>query len=402
MAEIFPSDAKLNALSGTADAEQAVPYIPIGLSPYHTEFYKMLYRLLDVSRRAGDLRVYKDDSGELKFGVRPGKFLHGDTAVDYTGATGQSLTDNTVNAIYLTTAGVLTVNTSGFPTPSVTPHIPLATIATGTASAAGVSGQYAHQDITDYRGRAIFQIPGASGAGDWLSRTLSSGHLFVGNASDVATDVALSGEATLNASGAMTIANGAITDAKINANASIARGKLAINSLTPYSLPLLLTCNRSGVPVGTAYPGQDPTPGQFSLALGMWDTGGCYLASNDATEGNGNTYLRFEFPLPPEYVASGAIRLVIRAHAEADPLPPTKTIAVQVRKCGDGLGGTDLCQTSAQNLTGSDTDYTFILNGSGLAAGDRIDVLVRTLMSGGDNTGNTFIRFIKMLLDIQG
>ena len=70
MAEQFPSDTTLNALSGTADGEQAVPYIPVGLSPYHTEFYKMLYRLLDVARRAGDLRVYKDDSGALKFGVR--------------------------------------------------------------------------------------------------------------------------------------------------------------------------------------------------------------------------------------------------------------------------------------------------------------------------------------------
>ncbi|MGA2265404.1 MAG: hypothetical protein ABSH10_03125 [Phycisphaerae bacterium] len=161
MAEIFPSDTELNGLSGTADAEQAVPYIPVGLLPYHTEFYKMLYRLLDVSRRAGDLRVYKDDSGELKFGVRPGKFLHGDAAVDYAGASGQDLTDNAVNAIYLAATGVLTVGTSGFPAPSATPHIPLATIATGTASAAGISGKYAHQDITDYRGRALYKVCGA-------------------------------------------------------------------------------------------------------------------------------------------------------------------------------------------------------------------------------------------------
>ncbi len=159
MAELFPSDTTLNALSGSADSEQAVPYIPVGLSPYHTEFYKMLYRLLDVSRRAGDLRAYKDDSGDLKFGVRAGRYLNGDTPVDYEGTTGQDLTDNAVNYVYLTTAGVLTVNTTGFPTPSTTPHLPLATIATGTESSGGVAGEYAHEDITDYRGRALLAVP---------------------------------------------------------------------------------------------------------------------------------------------------------------------------------------------------------------------------------------------------
>ncbi len=44
--------------------------------------------------------------------------------------------------------------------PSVTPHIPLASIATGSASAAGVSGEYNHEDITDYRGRAFLSIAG--------------------------------------------------------------------------------------------------------------------------------------------------------------------------------------------------------------------------------------------------
>ena len=52
----------------------------------------------------------------------------------------QALTDDTTNYIWLQVdSGALTlqVNTSAFPDPSVTPHIPLATIATGTASVAG-------------------------------------------------------------------------------------------------------------------------------------------------------------------------------------------------------------------------------------------------------------------------
>ena len=149
MTEQYLTDSELNALSGTSDAEQGIAYPTIYESPYYTSFYKMLYRLLDVARRAGDLRVFKD--GDLTFGVRAGRYLNGDTAVNYAGAAEQSLTNNATNYIYLTAAGTLTVNTTGFPTASDTPHLPLATILT----AAGV---YDHDDITDYRGRALLTV----------------------------------------------------------------------------------------------------------------------------------------------------------------------------------------------------------------------------------------------------
>ena len=153
MTEQYPSDADLTALSGTTDAEQEVLFVTTGESPYYTSFYRMLYRLLDVSRRAGDLRVYKD--GDLTFGVRAGRFMNGDAAVDYAGSAEQSLTNNATNYIYLTADGTLTVNTTGFPVPSVTPHVPLATIATS-------AGEYGIDDITAYRGRAFVSIPGSS------------------------------------------------------------------------------------------------------------------------------------------------------------------------------------------------------------------------------------------------
>jgi len=162
MTELYPSDATLNALSGTTDAAAGVLYVSTGESPYYTSFYKMLYRLLDVARRAGDLRVYKD--GDLTFGVRAGMYLNADDAISYAGATAQALTDDATNYLYLTADGTLTKDTTGFPVPSVTPHIPLATIATGTASAAGVSGEYNHEDITDYRGRAFLSVAGPAAA----------------------------------------------------------------------------------------------------------------------------------------------------------------------------------------------------------------------------------------------
>jgi hypothetical protein len=58
----------------------------------------------------------------------------------------------------------------------------------------------------------------------FLSTTLTNGDIFVGNASNVATGVAMSGDATLSNAGALTIANNAITTAKIlNANVTLAK-----------------------------------------------------------------------------------------------------------------------------------------------------------------------------------
>ncbi len=154
MTELYPPDSDLNMLSGTSDSEQEVLYVATGESPYYTSFYKMLYRLLNVARRAGDLRVYKD--GDLTCGIRAGKFLNGDTAVSYAGSTGNALTNNQTNYIYLTVSGstvTVNINTTGFPTPSTTPHIPLAAIVTA-------AGTYNHTNITDYRGRALMQICG--------------------------------------------------------------------------------------------------------------------------------------------------------------------------------------------------------------------------------------------------
>jgi hypothetical protein len=52
-----------------------------------------------------------------------------------------------------------------------------------------------------------------------LSNTLPSGDIFVGNASNIATGVAMSGDATMSNTGALTIGAGAVTGSKIANNA---------------------------------------------------------------------------------------------------------------------------------------------------------------------------------------
>lgn len=82
----------------------------------------------------------------------------------------------------------------------------------------------------------------AYGIGDWIvagpsawtrvangatGLALTDGHIFVGNVTNAATDVAVSGDLTLVNTGAFKIANGAIVDAMVNASAAIALSKLA-------------------------------------------------------------------------------------------------------------------------------------------------------------------------------
>ena len=134
MSELYPSDNELNAMSGRSDAGQEVLFPAIGESPYYTSFYRMLSRLLDVSRRAGDLRVYKD--GEMTFGVRGGEFADGGTIRQVQPVRQQPLADDAVNYIFIAADGTLAVNQTGFPDPAAAPHLPLATIATGSQSAA--------------------------------------------------------------------------------------------------------------------------------------------------------------------------------------------------------------------------------------------------------------------------
>lgn len=146
MSELFPTDDALNALSGTTDADSGVPFVAIYESPYYTSFYRMVAQLLQVARRAGDFRIYKD--GDATFGVRTGRFADSSgQSVVYAGAQTQALTDNATNSIYLTDAGALTVATDGFPASA---HLPLATIVIA-------SGSYDLDDIVDCRGACLFR-----------------------------------------------------------------------------------------------------------------------------------------------------------------------------------------------------------------------------------------------------
>ncbi len=62
--------------------------------------------------------------------------------------------------------------------------------------------------------RADFEASG-SGAGPLLPSALASSHIFVGNSLGVATDVAMSGDTTVNATGAVTVGANKISNSKL-------------------------------------------------------------------------------------------------------------------------------------------------------------------------------------------
>jgi hypothetical protein len=91
--------------------------------------------------------------------------------------------------------------------------------------AAGAIGNVLKSDGTNWISAA--DTPGA----------LTQNHILVGNASNVAADVAMSGDATIVASGALTIANSAVTNAKMaNMNDQTIKGNVSGGAAAPSDL----------------------------------------------------------------------------------------------------------------------------------------------------------------------
>ena len=160
MAETQLTDAEVLAIQALqAEGQDAAGAGPGGYQyskQHETWLYKMTrqeHKLLTMAAAANVGRVFKD--GDLTFGVEAIQWYNGSTLITKAEASAQGLTDNETNYIYYDQAGGLQVNITAFPDPATTPHIPLATILTASAT-------YAYDDITDKRQAGFISIPGGT------------------------------------------------------------------------------------------------------------------------------------------------------------------------------------------------------------------------------------------------
>ena len=94
--------------------------------------------------------------------------------------------------------------------------------------------------------------------------SLTSGNILVGNASNVATSVAMSGDVTITNAGATAIGSGVIVNADVNASAAIAHSKLA----NATDGQLLLGTTTTGVVTATTVTGDVTITGAGVTAIG--------------------------------------------------------------------------------------------------------------------------------------
>lgn len=111
--------------------------------------------------------------------------------------------------------------------------------------------------------------------GGGLSTTLTSAHIYVGNGSNVGTDVAVSGDVTLANTGAFTIANNAVTNAKAaQMGAHTVKGNNTGSTANPLDLTLAQITAELNAMVGDSGSGGTkglvPAPGAGDAAAGKF------------------------------------------------------------------------------------------------------------------------------------
>ncbi len=194
----------------------------------------------------------------------------------------------------------------------------------------------------------------------WVSfetPSLLNGRIFVGNASDVATGVLMSGDATVSNTGALTIANNAVTSAKIadgtivnadvDAAAAIARTKLASGTANR-----LLVNDASGV-MSQVAAGTDGFYLQLVAGAPSWvDASTGFIRNQTTLQNSSNFYISsvgragvsFQSPL---YTRADAGVVAIRPNADAvaaiqlQNAAGTSILNVDASNARVGIGNTD-------------------------------------------------------------
>lgn len=165
------------------------------------------------------------------------------------------------------------------------------------------------------------------------------------------------------------------------ADNSVERIKLTTETLVAYPIPLS-QCKAGGAGSTGNILDCNGIANSYRIMVGAYGTGGAFLRSADFAGGTTVTAtLLTEFALPAEYVAGTDFEVVVNAGLWDDGLGAalgTCTVDVQAYKLDDeGSPGSDINTDAAQNITLTATNYSFTISGTGLVAGDRLEIFVQ-------------------------
>jgi len=119
-----------------------------------------------------------------------------------------------------------------------------------------------------------------------------------------------------------------------------------------------------------------------SIVPGGWGDGGLYLQGEEAAGIDTETStMMAEVSLPPEYVAAAAASLVVHAKYTKDANCDTFTIDCEAYELDDEGVATEIRAAGSEALATSFADHTFALTTTNLLPGDKILLLVRTIIT---------------------
>ena len=193
------------------------------------------------------------------------------------------------------------------------------------------------------------------------------------------------------------IPSGEIANSQIAASAAIERSKLAAEQLKD-NIPLEL------LRVHDAFQTDLPTTAasdDLGLIIGTFGTDAIVVQTSDLKNTTGTQRARFRYRLPHNYVSGQLISVVAWAGMKTTVANGTATVDFEVYKKNDstGLVGSDLVSTSATTINSlTAADKAFVIDPTGLAAGDELDVRV-TIAITDSGTGTAVIgRIMKLYM----
>ena len=179
------------------------------------------------------------------------------------------------------------------------------------------------------------------------------------------------------------------------------RARLAEEALVPYRIPLASVLGADGADLAVT-----ETAGDFYRNIGTNQLLILGEVSNGTVGADTEVSVGFfEFQLPPEYVAGGDISIRAGVDVVGTGALGTCTIDFEayLQDKLTGAVGSDLVTTAAAAISATQAYKTFVVNPTGLVAGDLLIIKMTTSV---DNTNSTAIQAqisgLDVLCDIKG